>query len=567
MLFSLLLGAGLLVQESEQRTLLFLDGLPVSRSRIFAMKALAAFLIISLVPLLDVISDLAFSAISRTSIDPPFAWNFMAAELGLQMLAGAFLVGLALLVSFTRAWFALITGLLMLGFLWLRQRGVHWLACFDTYALLGPAWVKSKVLVPWPQVAGHIGGVIGSFGLAWIAFLSLGDRTQYALDRLGRLRWLGALGVGARWIAPVAWIAALVMLAKNSDAPGVGSDAPLGESAFAHRETRRYDFLYRTAQAKAAKPIMDIADGIYDQVAKYLGASPGSSRVVVDLASAVMTHAAGQTNWTKIRMPLEIEPSLEEQRIILGHETTHVFIEQLSDVRFNSHFNECRCFHEGLATAVELQLFSTDAARTLTRRAIAGAWSRGKVPLELLMNDSELGKKREPNLAYPLGEAFAQAISDTHGREAPARVLRAFARQSPLSGQSGAELWRDAMQTAGVSFDRVAAAYEVSCADAVRRDSGFVNALPQLHATVRVRGGDIVVQPIFQGVPPGRIVCFTMDDDPVAPQFSGLVRHKDGTFTWPVSRHTGPVFRYLLGWQTTGTRLPVFEPWAVATLK
>ena len=41
----------------------------------------------------------------------------------------------------------------------------------------------------------------------------------------------------------------------------------------------------------------------------------------------------------------------------------------------------------------------------------------------------------------------------------------------------------------------------------------------------------------------------------------------DGTFTWPVARHTGSTFRYLLGWHTTGTRLPVFEPWAEAVPK
>ena len=106
--------------------------------------------------------------VGKLPIDPPFAWNFMAAEFCLQLLAGAYLVGLALLVSFTRAWFALITGLLLFTFLWFRQRGLHWLANFDTYALLGPAYVQGKVLVPWPQVAGHIGGTIGAFGLAWL---------------------------------------------------------------------------------------------------------------------------------------------------------------------------------------------------------------------------------------------------------------------------------------------------------------------------------------------------------------------------------------------------------------
>lgn len=567
MLFSMLLGSGLLVQESEERTLQFLDGLPLSRTRVFVMKALAAFLVISLVPATDVGSDLIFSALSRTSIDPPFAWNFMATEFGLQLLAGAYLVGVALLISFTRAWFALITGLLLFAFIWFRQRGLHWLSHFDTYALLSPAYVDSKVHAPWPQVCAHLGGALGFYGLAWLAFLSIGDRAQFTIDRLGRLRWLGMLGTGARWIAPIVWIAGMILLLQNNDTSKPGADSPVGEGAFSQQESKHYLFLFRTSQAAQAKPLAAAGDIAYERVVRYLGAPPASTRVVVDLASPVVSHAVGQTNWTKIRMPLNGETALDELLLILGHETTHVFIEQLSDGRMSRHFNECRCFHEGLATYVELNAFGHESDRALNRRAIAGAWSRGKVPLELLMNDGALSAKREPTLSYPLGEAFAQALIESQGHDAPLRVLRAFARSNAPGGLSGAGLWRDSMQAAGISFDRVAAAYDAVCAAAVQQEQSFVNDLPRLAATVRIQDGNIVVQPIFAGLPPGQLVCYTYDDDPVAPQFTALRRNHDGTFTWPVARHTGSTFRYLLGWHTTGTRLPVFEPWAEAVPK
>jgi hypothetical protein len=561
-LFSLMLGANLLVQESEQGTLLFLDGLPLSRTRIFIMKALAGFIVISLVPLLDAGGNIVFGSLSRTSLDGPFPWTFLCAEVALQLLAGAYLISIAMLVSFTRAWFALVTGVLLWAYLWLRQWDIHWLAFFDTYALLGPTVVGGKILMPWRHVAAHAGTIAGSLTIAWIAFMSFGDRAQFAIDRLGRLRWLAALGTGVRWLAPVIWIAAMVKLADTTEDRRRAADSPVGEESFSHRETKHYDFLFRTAQTALAGPIMGAADRVYEKVAALLGASPTPTRVVVDLASAVATHASGQTNWTKIRIPLDTDTSLDELRLLLGHETTHVFIEQLSDGHLSAHFNEIRCLHEGLATCVELQLFGTDLDRAQNRRSIAGAWSRGKVPLELLMNDQALGRQREPYLVYPLGEAFAQALIDTHGREAPARLLRAFARRNAPGGLEGAALWRDTMQAAGLSLDRVAAAYDAACAKAMEQEKGFVAALPRLAATVRIDRGNIVVQPIFAGLPPGKVVCYTEDDNPLAPQLTALQRRADGAFTWPVSRQAQPVFRYLLGWRTTSTRIPVFEPWA-----
>ena len=364
--------------------------------------------------------------------------------------------------------------------------------------------MKTKILVPWRHVAAHLAGAVATFGVAWLAFLSLGDRAQFALDRLGRWRWLSALGAGMRWLAPVVWIAGLVKVAGMTDAAHLHGDSPVGEQSFSRRETKRYEFLFRTAQTTAAQPMLGAADRVYEKVATFLGASPLPSRVVVDLASTVMSHAAGQTNWTKIRIPLQGDTSLDELRLILGHETTHVFIEQLSNGRLTDHFNEIRFLHEGLATYVELRLFGSEEDETQNRRAIAGAWSRGKVPLESLMNDRALGQKREPYLVYPLGEAFAQALVDTHGREAPARLLRAFARKDAPSGLSGAALWRDTMQAAGLSLDRVAAAYDANCAAARKEEESFVTTLPRLAATTRLEKGNIVVQPFSWACRPAK---------------------------------------------------------------
>jgi hypothetical protein len=311
-----------------------------------------------------------------------------------------------------------------------------------------------------------------------------------------------------------------------------------------------------------AKPLLAEADGIYAKVAAFLGAPDTPTRIVVDLASPVVTHAAGATNWTKIRIPVTNESEFSELQLILGHETTHVFIEQLSDGRATAHFNEARFLHEGLATHVELTLFGTDDGRAKNRREIAGAWSRGRVALEDLANDTALSRKREPNLAYPLGSVFARMLMETQGHEAAIRLLRAMARKNAPIGLKGAAYWRDTMQAAGLNYDRVAAAYDAACAAAMTEEKEFVDSLPRLTATVRVVNGEVVVQPKFKGKAPGKVVCVTETDDPVVSEMVPLHRQTDGSFTWSVAETSKPVFRYMLGWRTDQTRLPVFEPWA-----
>lgn len=567
-LFTLMTGAGLLVHESEQGTLRFLDGLPLSRSQLFVAKVVAALCVIAWVPGLGLLSDLVFGEFSRTSLDGPLPWRFGLTMAGLQMVSGAYLLSLTMVVSFVRGWFALVAGLLFWSFLWLRQSGAHWLAYVDPYELLGPALKHGHVQVPWPQIGGHLGAAALLFTVAWLGFCHLGDDAQRLADRIDRHRFLRGLATGLKLLGPLAWLGALIYLAEHDQhASRDDSTTPVGESSFTRRETKRYEFLLRTVQKDDAQNLMGAADQVYDKVTSFLGVPPAPSRVVVDLASPVMPHAAGQTNWTKIRLPLGEDVDFPSQLRILRHETTHVFIEQLGEGRLSSHFSSIRCLHEGLATYVEESLSSGDEQKARHRRAVAGAWSRGKVPFALLVDDGALGKLREPNLVYPLGAELARALIETHGRSAPARFLHAVARPNAAPSVKGADLWRDAMQAAGLNFERVAAAYESQCTEIAEAEKDFVATLPKISAKVKVEGADIVVHPQFFGDAPGKMVCLAEDDAPFGTGFQVLSRRPDGTFTLARAVHLKDSLRYMLGWRTRGTEQPVFEPWAEAALK
>src|SRR5690242_10311335 len=54
---------------------------------------------------------------------------------------------------------------------------------------------------------------------------------------------------------------------------------------------------------------------------------------------------------------------------------------------------------------------------------------RHEVEFEELVDVRLLQRRRDPNLVYPLGEVSVAALVDRYGDQAPARLLRAFARK------------------------------------------------------------------------------------------------------------------------------------------
>jgi len=507
-LFSAMTGAGLLVSESGDGTLLFLDALPVSRTRIFRTKIAAGIAVLIAALLLDFSLDVVSSVMEHQSTSRPFPWGAESLCLAQQSIAAIYLLSVAVLLSFTRQWFTLVVGFVVWGFLLLRVNNVAWTALFDPYELLVCSCDNLHARFAWRHAAAELSASAVLLAIAWFCFQSLGDRIQHATERVSRLRIADVLRCIGIVLVPVVWIAVLysvVRLAKR-DKPRIGNRA-IEEKFFATSQTKRFDFVFRESQRKQAESLIAKADEIHDQVTAYLGASPVPGRIVVDLGSSVVRHAAGQTTWTKIRIPLGLGLSLHELQAVLGHETTHVYIEQVSEGAMLRNFGSARFFHEGLATFIEHKFFSTPEERLRMRRLAAAASSRGKVPFETLASNTALGKERDGNLVYPLGEIFCQALVVTYGDDAPGKLLRAFARPDAPSGLDGAALWRDAMQSCGFDLERVIAAYDTDVDRAIKEEAAFITKFPKLTARVEVADGEIIIRPEFKGAVPGKIVC------------------------------------------------------------
>ena len=75
-----------------------------------------------------------------------------------------------------------------------------------------------------------------------------------------------------------------------------------------------------------------------------------------------------------------------------------------------------------------------------------------------------------------------------------------------------------------------------------------------------------MIRPKFEGAEPGELICLIDAEDPLKMETPDVARRADGAFALPRARVQKVTLRYLLGWRTPETRLPVFEPWAEAGL-
>ena len=332
--FSLLLGSGLLLREVSDGTLHFLDGLPVSRSRIFFAKLAAGFLVLCMVPVLDLFPDAFFGFLSRTSVDPPYPWPFLARFLLLSAFAALSLLCTVSALAMLGRWFALVAGLTFLAVLSLLIRGVDWVEYLKPTALV-PKLAGTQILIPWRHVAAQGGVALVALAIAWLRFQNIGARSRDAMDGASPLmRFVlvlmpdccsGRLDRGHR--------------AHDSDFPGPNRKNPPIPAEKPHLSvTRRvdYEFLFRESQRKEIKPLLADADWTYTIVAKFLWRA-GTERPHRGRSRQPDPFAhRGSTNWTKIRVrvsPGETEPAF---RRVLGHETAHVIMQEIGGQPFRA---------------------------------------------------------------------------------------------------------------------------------------------------------------------------------------------------------------------------------------
>ncbi len=581
LLLGLFIGMTAFNQEREHQTQGFLDGLAVSRLTIFLHRLLAALAVVVFCCLLELIESLVRAGLCTTSVSGPIHYDLYFAQCTLSLLLGITVVAVGMVLSFTRNYFPLVAGLLILALVLMATSSQSWVSWINSTALVSPTLsADGMLIIPWKQVGGFSMVAAVSLLLTGILFCRRDSIASRLLEQDFATWKKLVVGIAVVVIGVIAVtflaFSKLGDLGKNPvvDSTGVShsNQTDAGIVGFASHETTHYDVIFKESQRVEVMKLVGGMDLIYQKVAGFFQnpTLPGR-RIVLDMASSVDSHAAGVTNWTKIRVPLAKAEGQLDLMKILRHETAHVFIELLSDGKASAHINEMRAFHEGVATAVQLapRDEATVAARLKMERQAALADSRQEVPLSLLCDNKVLRTKLDDALVYPLGFIFAKALIEVGGPALPRRVLEVLKSSPPPPDATSTTFWQHVLQECGTSYEIVISTYMAQLTLLKTREQSYLSGFPRLSAKVTVESDEIVIRlDKFSGQSKGAMLLCRrkrwrglIDDNVSIPQST------DGSFRLKRDQHTGNTFRYLLGWSSLEMNGPVFEPWVEAGLK
>jgi hypothetical protein len=482
--------AGLLVAtEHAEGTIEFLDALPTSRSRVFAVKVATGLLVLWSGPVLQLAIALGFDALSRSSADTVSRLAFAAPWLALVSLQLTVLFAVSLALTFLRRFAWLAATLLALAFV-LATKITPAAHVFDVSALTDPVPEGETLAIPWRHVLALTPVAAACLVLSWQLFCGLGDRLLAFGERLTE-SMAGRAAVAATVVVSVAlWIIVpAVFLADSDDEPERDEHGVVYVSwAHSRAATERYSFTYPTSASGRARELLARADGIHERVRAWFGAAP-LPRIEVD-ATEAGAHYAGRAFHETVQMDLATARSVDDAAAVLGHETAHLFIDAVGDRVFENTFDWTRCLHEGLASYVEYAFFRSaeELAASRRRAALAHAW--GRIDFEDLVDDVALRAKRDELLVYAAGELLMASLVDVHGDAAPPALVRAFGRSDRPTGLGGIDLWRDAFQAAGFDLEAVANRFAERLDEEKARCAELVAVLPRPRGRVTEDRGD-----------------------------------------------------------------------------
>jgi hypothetical protein len=379
---------------------------------------------------------------------------------------------------------------------------VPWIHLLDFTEVIRYTFLNGQIAVAWPTLIVSFGlGLIG-YIIAWLVFRMQGDRTTRMLSWVERHHLRGPLTFAGTGMMVVVWIGVMIGYAASHQGE-IGSVPEAAQVSYrtwqnSQLSTGDYVFLYPSNLRSRATALADQANEVHRKVREFFGAEP-AGEIVADLNSN-LRHVSGTADWKRINMSIVETDQLPEQIAVLGHETTHVYIDVLSDTHLRKVFQNARWWHEGLASYVEFHFFRPAESIARIQRVAAAAHRKKASEFELLVDDSDWRVKHDPDLAYSLGETFFEALIAEHGPDAPAKVLRAIARPDAPEQLSGLDLWRDAFQACGWDLSTSVSGYYRRLQDfAESEHKEFVNSLPKLRGRVLTDADSVKISVISTG--------------------------------------------------------------------
>lgn len=487
-LLAFAVGTGLLIREVDDRTLGFLDGLPVSRLRVFGIKTAVASVVLLLYPAGNLLLLAVLHVVARQSLDyalhPALLWQ----AFGMICVVTGVGLALGLLFGFLRnlCWLALALCVIVLQVL-----TIEWpaLAALNPLKLLDPQLVGLHWQVPVAGLVVQLVVLVTCVLLAMGMFVAAGGGQGRRLQQ-----WLARPLVSAAvTLATIGVVIAAISLIMNASQEPAQHDTVAGipsstaqfvPSPPGNARTVHYSFSYPARQAEQVQAIMRDADRIHAEVAAILGVEAGA-RIDVDLSGSA-NNTDGMAFHDRFQMRLGPNASAT-----LAHETVHVLARRLAGGERERELSKMSALNEGVAEWIEKRVSVGSGLTDLHRLQAAIVSRRHLLRPEQLTDIEALARIADRNLQYPLGAVLVDSIVARYGQESLHRLLSVLGDPDFPRDLHGAELWFAAFQMAGFDLALVFDDYARRLKAWESQFAEQIDALPRPRGSL-VRGNGLV---------------------------------------------------------------------------
>ena len=489
-LLGFVLGSSLLVREIDDGTLNFLDGLPLTRSAIFVAKMQAAMLVLIILPLGELLLNVALHLATRESLNYALQPALLLTFFGLSVLVTAVGLTAGMLLGFLRTLSWLVLALCAIGIKLLEDSAPAVAAALNTADLLTLRFTGTAWQLPLPAIWTQLGAALLFAGTAFVLFKSAGSVRAQAV-RLQRRRRLIVVPVTA--VMLVAAIGGLLMITGRH---GRGGGEPHSQRADAveftpiatgQATTSHYTFSYPALSSARVTPLIAGADRIFSDVAAVLKID-GGAPIDVDLSGTVENHA-GTAYLDRIRM----HATGAGAPATLAHETAHVLARRVAGGDQARQLDGMMVFNEGLAEWVEGKVTNPASANQGHQLAAAIVSARRLLTPRQLTDHDAFASAVDESLKYPLGAILVERLVGRYGPAAPKSLLLALARPDFPRDLKGYVLWQTAFQLAGFDLDLVLDDYARHLKLLEPRFARQIAALPRARGSLAEQDEDYAV--------------------------------------------------------------------------
>jgi hypothetical protein len=499
-------GTGLLVREQDEGTLRFLDGLPVTRLRLFATKLAVAVGVLLVYPAARTALAAVLHLLSRSSLNPELHPQLLLISLGLNALMVLQGLALGMLLGYLRtlAWATAATlgvVVMKLGDWVPRAKNLNPFHLLDVH-LTGLRWDP-----PWEALAVQAGLAALTCLLVAAAYSGARGQRLWRLAQATRRPFWSAV-VLVVTLGSVLWAIGVAGRDDQGKKPKHGEGEDDGEAMVEGAEfapappvyiaTRRYTFRYPGFRASVVKPLAEKADAAFDQVAGLL--PPGGDKPIDVDMSGSRANTLGTAFHDRVRMT----PTEEDGEEVLIHETAHVLASRMLDESGSTLLARLPLLNEGLAQWVAYRAPGGDARRERDAFEAAVIFSRHDVKLEELTDFDQFEKKQDKGLQYPLGAVLVEALAERYGDQAPRHLLETLAKPDFPNGPRGMLLYQALFQLAGYDLSVVTDLFFQKLEATAKARAKEIAALPRLRGAVeagktRVRIRVLTDKPLPEG--------------------------------------------------------------------